>query len=73
MEKTRRELTATEILAMMWQITLEHPNPTFGKLIGFFEVRLRRKITIQEKSRLHKLYSDSDFYAQTFDDHSLGS
>jgi hypothetical protein len=71
MEETRRELTTSETLTLMWQISLEHPDPPFDKLIGFVEARIGRKITVQEKSKLHKLCSNSDFYAQTFDSHSL--
>lgn len=72
MDKSIRHLSASEILAIMWRVTLEHPDATYDKLIDLFEAKLERKITSEEKSQLFNLYSDPDFYAQIFDGHSLG-
>lgn len=72
MDKSTRHLSTSEILAMMWRVTLEHPNATYEKLIVLFETKLERKITSQEKTQLFNLYTDPDFYTQVFDGHSIG-
>jgi hypothetical protein len=67
MDKASRELSAFEILGMMWRVNLDDPNPSYDDLIHRVESELKRKITPQEKSELFNLYSNPDFYTQVFD------
>ncbi len=66
--KTCQKLNCSELLGMMWQISLEHPNVSYNQLIDCIEAKLEREITSQERNELYNLYSDPGFYADKFDE-----